>query len=226
MSAVFAHGYLFLYHTRVAQTYSQNLTHLLRPLRFKKRVPTSSQSSDRGTKSHISEPELRITDMFALCVMMLALVGIRVSVSAEPSVSFPPARPSLANLNALCNRGDGRPRYPALLFPASGHGHQRRCGAAINRVEAWYGMCCAAGKTQGQTLCCAKQAWEYALKVFCMEEFMVKDLPHECCEEERGEARWRCFEREAPNPYYQAIPGYTAPSVSVDLGFTWDANAC
>ncbi|XP_063042019.1 extracellular matrix protein 1-like [Engraulis encrasicolus] len=164
--------------------------------------------------------------MNTLCVLMLALVGITGGAFVTKSVAFPPARPLLTNMENLCTQGGGRPRYPAKNFPARGYAHQRRCGSAINRVEAWYGMCCAAGTAEADTLCCATQAWEYALNQFCQEEFMVMDLPHQCCEAESDEKRLACFAGEAHNPSYQGIRGYKAPSVTVDLAFTWDPTTC
>ncbi|XP_048084957.1 extracellular matrix protein 1-like [Alosa alosa] len=166
--------------------------------------------------------------MFTLGVMvMLTLVEIRGSVGhiSEPDVSFPPARPSLANLHALCTQGSGRPRYTSSVFAKSVPGHQRRRGSAVNRVEAWYSRCCAPGQAQEQALCCATQAWEYALNVFCNDEYGVKDMPHKCCEQWE-ESRLTCFQSEAPNPAYLPTPGYTAPSIAVNLRFTWDPSTC
>lgn len=74
--------------------------------------------------------------------------------------SFPPAKPSLANLNAICLYGIGRARYPASYFPSSGYAYARRAGNAVNRLEAWFSQCCHGGVAwgKGQILSCAKQA--------------------------------------------------------------------
>ncbi|XP_050992086.1 extracellular matrix protein 1-like isoform X2 [Labeo rohita] len=146
-------------------------------------------------------------------------------VQLEPY--FPPAKPSLENLNAVCVHGNGRPRYPASCLPSSGYGYIRRAGIAVNRVEAWFSQCCQRGVAQGdqQVLCCAKQAWETALSHFCIEEHGTMTLVHECCEK-KGEEQWNCFEKQAPNPSYQPLSGYTAPVITPDRIFTWDPNNC
>ncbi len=74
--------------------------------------------------------------------------------------SFPPARPSVNNLNAVCLYGNGRPRYPAFCFPSSSYAYAHRAGNAVNRLESWLGQCCFGGLAlgNGQILCCAKQA--------------------------------------------------------------------
>lgn len=141
--------------------------------------------------------------------------------------SFPPARPSVNNLNAVCLYGNGRPRYPAFCFPSSSYAYAHRAGNAVNRLESWLGQCCFGGLAlgNGQILCCAKQAWQTALSYFCIEEYSTMTLVHECCEK-NGEEKWNCFERRAPNPSYQPLCGYTAPLITPDTIFTWDPNTC
>ncbi|XP_022603255.1 extracellular matrix protein 1-like [Seriola dumerili] len=145
----------------------------------------------------------------------------------EPDVPFPPACPTALNLAAICHQGEGRPRYPASFFPGSGASHFRRRGNAINRLESWYSLCCGGQVAQQshQILCCAQQAWKQALSQFCVEEYATMTVPYECCEN-RGDARWKCFDSELPNPNYNPTPGYTAPQVPAELGFTFNANAC
>lgn len=79
---------------------------------------------------------------------------------------FPPARPSVENLNALCSNGASRPRYPKSCIPPSAHASVRRAGTAVNRVEAWFSQCCQRGVAQGdqQILCCVKQAVSMDIK--------------------------------------------------------------
>lgn len=74
--------------------------------------------------------------------------------------NFPPARPSVSNLKAICLYGNGRPRYPDSSFPSSGYAYARRAGKAVNRLEPWFSRCCNGGLAHGngQILCCAKQA--------------------------------------------------------------------
>jgi len=86
----------------------------------------------------------------------------------EPYVEFPPARPTVDLLYAICEFSSQRLRYPPEHFPPSGFSYLRRRGKALDRLESWYTDCCAAGqmtkmtKTTTQatqtTLCCAEQA--------------------------------------------------------------------
>ncbi|XP_051526387.1 extracellular matrix protein 1-like [Myxocyprinus asiaticus] len=162
-------------------------------------------------------------------IFIIQLTSLGGGQNTHPDVllgsDFPPARPSLNNLNAICLHGNGRSRYPASYFPPSGYAYARRAGKAINRVEAWFSDCCFGGVAQGneQILCCANKAWETALSHFCIEEFSTMTLPHKCCEK-KGEDRWNCFERLASNPSYQPLPGYIAPVIPPDRIFTWDPN--
>ncbi|KAG7501112.1 extracellular matrix protein 1-like [Solea senegalensis] len=160
-------------------------------------------------------------------IAMLTLYGEAQGHSLnEPDVPFPPACPTAQNLAAICHQGQGRPRYPASFFPVSGASHFRRCGNAINRLESWYSLCCSGhAAQQSQLLCCAQQAWKQALSKFCAEEYSTMTVPYECCED-RGDARWKCFDSELPNPNYSSTPGYTAPQLPAEPGFTFDSNAC
>ncbi|XP_041664617.1 extracellular matrix protein 1 [Cheilinus undulatus] len=167
-----------------------------------------------------------------LLLALLALHGIAVGESQrnslnEPDVPFPPACPTPHNLAAICHYGQGRPRYLASFFSGSGSSHFRRRGNAINRLESWYSLCCSGQVAQdsSQILCCATQAWKQALSQFCVEEYSTMTLAYECCED-RGDARWSCFNSELPNPNYSPTPGYTAPEVPLQPGFTFNANAC
>nr|XP_020479460.1 extracellular matrix protein 1-like isoform X2 [Monopterus albus] len=121
----------------------------------------------------------------------------------EPNVPFPPARPTVRNLAAICHCGQGRPRYLASFFPSSGASHFRRRGSAINRLESWYSLCCSGqvAHSSSQILCCARQA-------------------------AKGDARWMCFNSELPNPNYYPVPDYTAPKVPLEPGFTFNPYAC
>ncbi|KAA0710193.1 hypothetical protein E1301_Tti016730 [Triplophysa tibetana] len=166
-----------------------------------------------------------------LSILILQFISLGGGQNTDPDVllksSFPPAQPSLMNLNAICLHGSGRARYPASIFPPSGYAYARRAGNAVNRLEAWFSQCCNedVARGNGEILCCAKQAWEAALSQFCTEEFSTMTMPHECCER-RGEDRWNCFTTQAPNPYYKSLPGNLAPVVPADRIFTWDPNTC
>ncbi|XP_059206286.1 extracellular matrix protein 1 [Centropristis striata] len=145
----------------------------------------------------------------------------------EPDVPFPPAGPTALNLAAICHHGQGRPRYPPSFFPNSRVGHFRRRGAAINRLESWFSLCCSGQVAQqsDQILCCAQQAWKQALSQFCVEEYSTMTKAYVCCAD-RGDERWICFDSELPNPNYDPTPGYTAPQIPEEPGFTFNANAC
>ncbi|XP_073340332.1 extracellular matrix protein 1 [Pagrus major] len=162
-------------------------------------------------------------------IALLTLLGANVGETQgnplnEPDVPFPPACPTALNLAAICQRGQGRPRYPDSFFPRSGASHFRRRGNAINRLESWYSLCCG-GQQSPQILCCAQQAWKQALSHFCTEEYSTMTLPYECCAD-RGDARWTCFNSELPNPNYDPTPGYAAPTMPQEPGFTFNAHAC
>ncbi|KAJ8290034.1 hypothetical protein GJAV_G00007980 [Gymnothorax javanicus] len=148
--------------------------------------------------------------------------------SLKPELPFPPARPSLRNFPAICLYGEDRPRFPSSSLPQTGFSHLRRQGDAINRVESLYSFCCQKNGTQGQelSLCCAQQAWEYALNNFCEEEFSIKTRHYHCCKKQGG-ARWSCFEKEAPSQSYQpTTKGSVAFTSAPEPGFTWNPYAC
>ncbi|XP_029299304.1 extracellular matrix protein 1 [Cottoperca gobio] len=142
----------------------------------------------------------------------------------EPDVPFPPANPTVQNLDAICNQSQGRPRYPSSFFPRSSVSHFRRRGNCINRMESWYSSCCS-GQQSDQILCCTQQAWKQALTQFCVEEFSTMTNAYVCCVDS-GDDRWECFDSELPNPNYDPTPGYTAPTVAEELGFIFNATAC
>ncbi|KAG8005283.1 Extracellular matrix protein 1 [Nibea albiflora] len=163
-------------------------------------------------------------------IALLALRGVtgetRTNSLGEPDIPFPPARPTTQNIVAICQQGQGRPRYPDSFFPSSRVSHFRRLGKAVNRLESWYTLCCS-GQTQysTQVICCAEQAWKQALSQFCVEEYATMTRAYECCAD-RGDARWTCFDSELPNPNYDPTPGYTAPSVPREAGFIFNPHAC
>ncbi|XP_056269618.1 extracellular matrix protein 1-like [Pseudoliparis swirei] len=145
----------------------------------------------------------------------------------EPDVPFPPAAPTVDNLDAICNLSQGRPRYPSSFFPNSRFGHFRRRGNAINRLEWWYSLCCSGevAEQRDPILCCTKQAWKQSLSQFCTEEYSTMTNAYECCQD-KGDARWACFDSELPNPNYDPEPNYSAPVVPEEPGFTFNANTC
>ncbi|XP_048882433.1 extracellular matrix protein 1-like [Brienomyrus brachyistius] len=171
------------------------------------------------------EPSESEPDAFARTESSSTLTGRqRIQI---PTVSFPPARPSLDNLPFLCSHVDSRPRYTRRSFPSSGYGSQIRQADTMNRVESWYSGCCQGNETQESafTLCCAQQAWESALATFCDEEFSIKTNHYHCCLK-RGHSRWSCFEKAAPNPTY--IPQGTTLHIPPpqEPGFIFNRSIC
>ncbi|KAJ8398518.1 hypothetical protein AAFF_G00427730 [Aldrovandia affinis] len=141
---------------------------------------------------------------------------------------FPPARPSLSNLPAICLYGEGRPRYSLHSLPQTGFSYITRQEKTINRVESWYSVCCQRNGTQEPALllCCARKAWEQAINGFCDEEFSIKTKHYHCCKMQ-GWRRWSCFDKEAPNRSYQPTrKGSVAPQSHPEQGFTWNPNTC
>ncbi|XP_062321999.1 extracellular matrix protein 1-like isoform X2 [Osmerus eperlanus] len=138
-------------------------------------------------------------------------------------IPFPPAQPSVDNLQAICFQDNRRPRYPPSSLPQSGFGYLHRQADAINRVESWYNECCQGNETQEQEakLCCVKQAWEENLKQYCEEEFSIKTSHYPCCKK-NGEERLSCFRGDAPNPSYQDVETL----FQTEPGFTFDPNTC
>ncbi|CAG5885962.1 extracellular matrix protein 1 [Menidia menidia] len=171
---------------------------------------------------------LRVFWIMALMILLGAQLGeSRRKSKKEPNVPFPPAYPTPQNVAAVCTGGNGRPRYPDSFFPASSFSHYRRRGKAINRLESWYSLCCSGVVAQqpDQKLCCAQQAWKQALFQFCEEESSTMTVVYECCGYQEN-ARWTCFNSELPNPDYSPTPGYTAPLMPPERGFTFNPNAC
>jgi len=101
-----------------------------------------------------------------LCVALCSLpTETKRNALNEPDVPFPPAAPTVDNLDAICNLSQGRPRYPSSFFPNSRFGHFRRRGNAINRLEWWYSLCCSGevAEQRDPILCCTKQAVSFCL---------------------------------------------------------------
>ncbi|XP_053190151.1 extracellular matrix protein 1-like [Scomber japonicus] len=164
--------------------------------------------------------------IFALMTLHSANLG-ETNPLNEPDVPFPPGFPTAENIAAICHHGNGRPRYPDSFFPGSGVSHWKRRGNAINKLESWYSLCCSGAVVHqsSQILCCSQQAWKQALSEFCVAEYSTMTRAYECCRK-KGDERWSCFDSELPNPNYDPTPGYTAPQLPLELGFSFNADAC
>ncbi|KAI5757760.1 ECM1 [Gulo gulo luscus] len=126
---------------------------------------------------------------------------------------FPPGRPSPDNLDQICLPNRQHVVYGPWNLPQSGFSHLTRQGETLNLLETGYSRCCRC-HSHTNRLDCAKLVWEDAMIRFCEAEFSVKTQPHWCCKQQ-GEARFSCFQEEAPRPHYQlrACPSHQ-PGIS------------
>uniref|UniRef100_A0A452T9Z3 Extracellular matrix protein 1 n=1 Tax=Ursus maritimus TaxID=29073 RepID=A0A452T9Z3_URSMA len=114
---------------------------------------------------------------------------------------FPPGRPSPDNLDQICLPNRQHVVYGPWNLPQSGFSHLTRQGETLNLLETGYSRCCRC-HSRTNRLDCTKLVWEDAMTRFCEAEFSVKTRPHRCCKQQ-GEARFSCFQEEAPQPHYQ-----------------------
>ncbi|KAJ8273548.1 hypothetical protein GJAV_G00102860 [Gymnothorax javanicus] len=116
--------------------------------------------------------------------LLLLLVSGLSEEQTPPKVLFPPGRPSLANLQNICNNLALRPSYQLSTFPANFYAYLRRQATAVNSLESLYKGCCknCGSEEAAVTLKCVQGAWESALMSFCDEEFSVKTKVYSCCE--------------------------------------------
>ncbi|XP_075868546.1 extracellular matrix protein 1-like [Nelusetta ayraudi] len=142
-------------------------------------------------------------------------------------VQFPLARPSSGKLQAICLHSERRPRYPQSYFPRSGFGQLKRRGSAVNRAETWFTTCCQNNETWPMelTLCCVTKAWDLSVKLFCEEEFSVKDRHYDCCKL-KGSNRIECFNNNAPNPNYDPTEALPVPPLELSDNSNFDHNVC
>uniref|UniRef100_A0A1A8GYY0 Extracellular matrix protein 1 n=1 Tax=Nothobranchius korthausae TaxID=1143690 RepID=A0A1A8GYY0_9TELE len=142
-------------------------------------------------------------------------------------VQFPLGRPTPDNIQAICLHGDHRPRYPSSYFPPSGFSKQKRQADAVNNAEFWFSACCRGNQTWGEdgTLCCATQAWEKSVNLFCKEDSSVKDRLDECCRV-KDNKRMNCFNKDAPNPSYQPTEEQPVQPLSSEVAFDFEPDSC
>ncbi|XP_017280422.1 extracellular matrix protein 1-like isoform X2 [Kryptolebias marmoratus] len=142
-------------------------------------------------------------------------------------VQFPLGRPTPDNIQAICLHGDHRPRYPDSYFPRSYFSKQKRKAAAVNNAESWFSTCCKGNQTWGEegTLCCATQAWEHSVKLFCEADSSVKDRLYKCCME-TGNKRLNCFSQDSPNPNYEPTEELPVEPLHSPANFNFERAAC
>ncbi|KAF6074387.1 extracellular matrix protein 1 [Phyllostomus discolor] len=114
---------------------------------------------------------------------------------------FPPGRPSSDNLDQICLPTRQHVVYGPWNLPQSGYSHLSRQGETLNMLETGYSRCCRC-RSYIERMDCAKLVWEDAMTQFCEAEFSVKTRAHWCCKKQ-GEARFSCFQEEAPQPHYK-----------------------
>lgn len=77
----------------------------------------------------------------------------------DPVIPFPPARPTIGNILAICHYSNYRPRYTADMLPKNVYGYLQRRANAINQLESWFSVCCSNGtQDEEMAVCCAQQA--------------------------------------------------------------------
>ncbi|XP_051999635.1 extracellular matrix protein 1 isoform X3 [Xyrauchen texanus] len=143
-----------------------------------------------------------------------------------PEILFPPAFPTIGNLQDICKFSKAPVRYPKDMFPMDGFSGEHRQADAVNQLQPWYGVCCGLNATQEEQICCAIQAWKRTLSDFCDEEFSVKTSHYSCCHK-TNQARWTCFDKEVSDSSYnvssEVSNAYTPLKVK---GFKYNPNAC
>nr|XP_055066442.1 extracellular matrix protein 1-like isoform X2 [Misgurnus anguillicaudatus] len=118
-----------------------------------------------------------------------------------PDIHFPPAFPSISNLEDICQFSKASVRYPKHMFRPGVFQSEQRQADAVNRLQGWYGVCCGIGGSKAEKICCAEQAWRKTLSDFCFEEVTIKNVPDVCCQK-KGKAKWKCFDKEASATSY------------------------
>nr|XP_058936209.1 extracellular matrix protein 1 isoform X6 [Kogia breviceps] len=126
---------------------------------------------------------------------------------------FPPGRPSPDNLDQICLPNRQHVMYGPWNLPQTGFSHLVRQGETLNLLETGFSRCCRCHSYTNR-LDCAKVMWEDTMTRFCEAEFSVKTRAYWCCKRQ-GEARFSCFQDEAPRPHYQlqACPSHQ-PGIS------------
>uniref|UniRef100_A0A3Q2DLJ7 Extracellular matrix protein 1b n=1 Tax=Cyprinodon variegatus TaxID=28743 RepID=A0A3Q2DLJ7_CYPVA len=142
-------------------------------------------------------------------------------------VQFPLGQPTADNIEAICVNSDHRPRYPESYFPNSGFGKQKRQATAVNNAEWWFSTCCKGNQTWGteMTLCCATQAWQQSVNLFCEEDSSVKDRLYHCCRR-TDTSRFQCFKENAQNPNYEPTLELPVEEVGSTQSFNFNQDTC
>ncbi|XP_051577842.1 uncharacterized protein LOC127454582 isoform X4 [Myxocyprinus asiaticus] len=143
-----------------------------------------------------------------------------------PQIIFPPAFPTIGNLQDICKFSKAPVRYPKDMLPLDGFSSECRQADAVNRLQPWFGVCCGLNATQEEQICCAIQAWKRTLSAFCDEEFSVKTSHYFCCHKTK-QARWTCFDKEVSDSSYNVSSEVSNANTPHKVkGFKYNPNAC
>uniref|UniRef100_A0A3B3V845 Extracellular matrix protein 1b n=1 Tax=Poecilia latipinna TaxID=48699 RepID=A0A3B3V845_9TELE len=180
--------------------------------------------------SNVQHLQQQNCELLAVCLFLKGRPSFRPRAFPPPQsypVQFPLGRPTPDNIQAICVYADHRPRYPDSYFPRSGFSKQRRMATAVNNAESWFSACCKGNQTWGTegTLCCATQAWEQSVQLFCEEDSSVKDRLYECCRQ-RGMSRLSCFNDDAQNPNYNPSQELPVEEIGSSENFHFNLNNC
>lgn len=72
---------------------------------------------------------------------------------------------------------------------------------------------------------CVSPQWDLSVKLFCEEEFSVKDRHYDCCKL-KGSNRIECFNSNAPNPNYNPTEELPVPPLELSDNSNFDHNVC
>ncbi|KAM9851667.1 extracellular matrix protein 1 [Aulostomus maculatus] len=127
--------------------------------------------------------------------------------SKRTDIKFPLGRPTVENIESLCQDQNLRPLYFIKCLPTTGYEMLARQAKTVNRMEKKFKQCCK--KKQG-VLNCAEQKWRAELNKFCSNRKSGK-VDFECCW--RVDDRSDCFQKMSPDPYYNMTSAPEEPSL-------------
>lgn len=154
------------------------------------------------------------------------------TTSQKIDISFPPGRPTAANIDSLCGNQRLRPLYTTKCLPRSGNELLARQVKTINRLEKRFKQCC---KRKKGALSCAEQKvkeksfkacfiWNewfknYVLFLFQWREELNKycsarnsgqmELP--CCQ---ADDLYSCFQSISSDPLYNTTAATEEPTLN------------
>ncbi|XP_076009883.1 extracellular matrix protein 1 isoform X2 [Genypterus blacodes] len=133
--------------------------------------------------------------------------------SQNVDISFPPGRPTTADMEPLCRYRKQRPHYDLKCLPRKGYGWLARQSKTINRVEKGFKQCC---KRKHDIFICADGKWREEMDRFCKQDKGAK-MNFPCCETAEGDERYECFQARAPHPSYGTEPSTSTAATAQEL---------